>query len=97
VETIDFSMSTLDTWYMPSTGINSSATNASITHDSEWSLINPGTIFRVYIDTRLIATLSKLDNIYFPEYWTKKQNTTPLVSFTALLFNLERSSCKISV
>lgn len=81
------------TWSIPR--ISTNETFKTGDPNDPWTERWPGTLYRIGDETRLLATMSDdLGKVYFPEYWTAKQNEPPIVSFTTLMLNVDRSNCE---
>ena len=86
-----------DIWYIPRV-VTNDTTRPAIPDDTSHTI--PTDDWYIWIRTdkytgssRLVAAMSEPDKLYFPEYWTAKQNETPIVSFTTLMFNVDSSDC----
>jgi hypothetical protein len=82
-----------DTWYIPRTVTNSTIRSANPA-DYAYQELSANVLYRFFSASRLLATMGEPGVIQFPEYWTTKQTETPLVSFTAMMFNVDRSNCE---
>jgi len=80
------------TWSIPRLATNETIKPAN-ENDAVWGH-SADTVWRFREVTRLVATMNDRGRINFPEYWTAKQNEAPIVSFTTLMLNVDRSNCE---
>ena len=81
-----------NTWHIPRISTNETIKPAN--PNDGWWAYSADTLFRFGDIIRLVATMNDRGRIYFPEYWTAKQNESPMVSFTTLMMNFDGDNCE---